>query len=97
MIVGIPGELFVEYALEMKQRVRQTKDRPLIVAGYANDVDSAIKHDRTGTKPLVIKAFAAAGADNTDVVISASDAAKLRDTNKNLTFLTQGKVMIVID
>ena len=38
VIVGIPGELFVEYALEMKQRVRQTKDRPLIVAGYANDL-----------------------------------------------------------
>ena len=32
------GELFVEYALEMKQRVRQAKDRPLIVVGYANDL-----------------------------------------------------------
>ena len=38
VIVGIPGELFVEYALEMKQRVRQAKDRPLIVVGYANDL-----------------------------------------------------------
>jgi neutral/alkaline ceramidase-like enzyme len=37
VIVGIPGELFVEFALEMKQRTRQEKDRPLIVAGYAND------------------------------------------------------------
>jgi hypothetical protein len=38
VIVGIPGELFVEYALEMKQRARQTNDRPLIVVGYANDL-----------------------------------------------------------
>jgi len=38
VLVGIPGELFVEYALEMKQRVRQAKDRPLIVVGYANDL-----------------------------------------------------------
>ena len=38
VIVGIPGELFVEYALEMKQRVGQAKGRPLIVVGYANDL-----------------------------------------------------------
>lgn len=36
-LVGIPGELFVEYGLEMKQRVLQSKDRPLMVVGYAND------------------------------------------------------------
>ena len=37
VLVGIPGELFVEYALEMKQRVRQSKDRPMMLVGYAND------------------------------------------------------------
>jgi neutral ceramidase len=36
-LAGIPGELFVEYQLEMKQRVRQDFDRHLIVVGYAND------------------------------------------------------------
>ena len=34
---GIPGELFVEYQLEMKQRVHQDFDRRLVVVGYAND------------------------------------------------------------
>jgi len=37
VLVGIPGELFVEYGLEMKQRVRQSKDRPMMLVGYAND------------------------------------------------------------
>ncbi|MBI3119636.1 MAG: neutral/alkaline non-lysosomal ceramidase N-terminal domain-containing protein [Candidatus Hydrogenedentes bacterium] len=37
IVVGMPGELFVEYQLEMKQRVRQATGHPLMVAGYAND------------------------------------------------------------
>ena len=36
-VVGIPGELFVEFALEMKQRTRQEKDRALVVAAFTND------------------------------------------------------------
>jgi hypothetical protein len=36
VLVGIPGELFVEYGLEMKQRVRQQKGRPMWLVGYAN-------------------------------------------------------------
>lgn len=35
--VGIPGELFVEYGLEMKQRVAQDTGRPMILVGFAND------------------------------------------------------------
>lgn len=36
VLVGVPGELFVEYGLEMKQRVRQDKNRPMLLVGYAN-------------------------------------------------------------
>lgn len=35
--VGMPGELFVEYGLEMKRRVAQDTGRPMILVGYAND------------------------------------------------------------
>ena len=35
--VGIPGEIFVEYGLEMKRRVAQDTGRPMILVGYAND------------------------------------------------------------
>ncbi len=34
--VAVPGELFVEYALELRARIQQTYDRPMILVGYAN-------------------------------------------------------------
>ena len=35
--VAIPGEMFVEYQLEIKQRIRQDTGKSAIVIGYAND------------------------------------------------------------
>lgn len=37
ILAGFPGELFVEYGLEMKQRVAQTTGRHAIVVGFSND------------------------------------------------------------
>lgn len=37
VLVGIPGELFVEYGLEMKQRVHASTGHPMALVGYAND------------------------------------------------------------
>jgi neutral ceramidase len=37
VIVTAPGELFVEYALELRQRIAQTFNRPMMLVGYAND------------------------------------------------------------
>ena len=37
VLVGVPGELFVEYGLEMKQRVRAMAKRPMMLVGFAND------------------------------------------------------------
>ena len=36
ILVGVPGELFVEYALEMRQRTLQSTGKNLCVVGYAN-------------------------------------------------------------
>ena len=36
VLVGIPGELFVEYALEMRQRTLQSTGKNLCLVGYAN-------------------------------------------------------------
>ena len=36
VIVGMPGEVFVEYGLELKDRVRQLVDRDMMFVGYAN-------------------------------------------------------------
>jgi len=46
--VAMPGELFVEYALEMKARVRQDTGRPMILVGYANDYIGYIITPRAG-------------------------------------------------
>ncbi len=37
VMAGMPGEVFVEYALEMKQRVEASLGRPFILVGFAND------------------------------------------------------------
>lgn len=36
ILVGIPGEIFVEYALEMRDRIRQVYDKPMCLVGYCN-------------------------------------------------------------
>lgn len=37
VLTAIPGELFVEYGLEMKRRVKQHTGHPMILVGYANN------------------------------------------------------------
>ena len=53
--------------------------------------------ERTGTKPLVIKALRLVDKSKTDIVISNGDADKLRAPNLNLSFLADGKVVILVD
>ncbi len=36
VLVAVPGELFVEYALKLRARILQTYQRPMILVGYAN-------------------------------------------------------------
>lgn len=37
VIVAIPGEIFVEYALELRRRVKEETGKEMILDGYAND------------------------------------------------------------
>jgi hypothetical protein len=64
------------------------------IAGYLTSEDAAEHSARVGGHPLTVKALKAQGSD---VVISAADAAKLTDAQSNLGFLSEGKVIIVID
>jgi hypothetical protein len=64
------------------------------VAAYLKSVDDAKKSDRVGSKPLVVKAVKANG---TDVVISTKDADALRDPKTNVSYLSEGRVIIVTD
>jgi hypothetical protein len=65
------------------------------IVGYAKQDDQA--KDRTGDKPMVVKALRLADKSKTDVVIANGDADKLRDPNSNLSFLSDGKVVILVD
>jgi hypothetical protein len=67
------------------------------LAGYAKDIDQAKADARTGDKPVVIKALRLAKKSKTDLVLSNADADKLRAPDTNLKFLTEGRVIIVVD
>jgi hypothetical protein len=67
------------------------------IAGYVKDVDQAKSNERAGQKPLIVKALRLADKTKTDIVISNADADKLRDPNSNLSFLAEGRVIIVVD
>lgn len=68
------------------------------IVGYAKEVEKAAKQsDRIGKTPGQIKAMKAYGSNSTDVVISNDDAASIRSASKNLTFLSECRVIFVID
>jgi hypothetical protein len=65
------------------------------IVSYARTDEVA--NERAGQKPLVVKALRIADKTKTDVVISNADADKLRDPSSNLSFLIDGKVVILVD
>lgn len=67
------------------------------IAGYVKDVDAAQQHNRVKGTPLTVRAIRLASPGKSDLVISNADAEKLRDPNGNMSYLAQGKVIIVID
>jgi hypothetical protein len=67
------------------------------LATYLKQMDSAKKDKRVGERPLVVKALSLAEGEKTDVVIANIDAEKLTAKDTNLSFLTNGKVIFVVD
>lgn len=67
------------------------------IVGYANDLAAAKQHDRVKDNPLVLRAVDTPKKNKSDVVISNADADKLRDSGSNLSYLANGKVLIVVD
>ena len=65
------------------------------IASYAKNEGQAT--EKVGEKPLVVKALKLVDKSKTDVVISNADADKLRDPNTNLSFLADGKVVLLVD
>jgi hypothetical protein len=67
------------------------------VVGYFRNLDSAKKNARVAAEPLVIKALKHPADSKTDIVISNVDAGKLQGKDTNIKYLTEGKVIIVVD
>ena len=66
------------------------------VVGYEKDLNRAKKNDRVTDNPAVVKALKVSGTNKTDVVISNSDAARINAAAKNLNFMQQCKVMLIL-
>lgn len=67
------------------------------IVGYTKDVNAARQNERVAANPVVVKGIKTTGSGSSDIVISNADAAGLRDASKNLSFLEQTRVLIVVD
>lgn len=67
------------------------------IVGYAKDLEASKKNDRVAANPLVVKGAKVSGTGGCDLVISNADAQGMRDMSKNLSFLEQCRVLIVVD
>lgn len=67
------------------------------IVGYAKDVNAAKQNERVTANPIVVKGMKTTGSGSSDIVVSNADAAGLRDASKNLSFLEQTRVLIVVD
>ena len=68
------------------------------MSGYSKSVENAAKSvDRVGKTPAKFKAINASGANKCDVVLANADADIIRSSAKNLKFLQECRVIIVVD
>ena len=81
------GSAFVSREFAIKQGI----------VGYAKDVNAAKQNERVTANPIVVKGLKTTGSGGSDIVISNADAAGLRDVSKNLSFLEQTRVLVIVD
>ncbi len=67
------------------------------MTGYTAIADSPSAADRVGTHPMRTRVLRAVGETRCDLVISNADAARLRSAVKNLPFLRECRVLVVLD
>jgi len=66
------------------------------IVGYAKSPSDARANSRVSGNPLLVKAIRVGGANNRDLILSNEDARKIRELSKNLNFLDQAKVVIIV-
>ena len=65
--------------------------------GYLKDPQSARSNDRIKDRPFAITALHSSGKNNADLVISNADGVRLRQMNREQSFLREARVMVVLD
>ena len=66
------------------------------MAGYSKDINSARNNPRVIATPIVVKGLKTSGQAKADIVISNTDAEKIRANAENMTFIEKCRVMIVL-
>lgn len=67
------------------------------MSGYTLDMAAAAANERVAPRPLIVKGLKAEGKTRTQIVVSHTDAAKLKHDVESLAFLRQCCVIIVAD
>jgi hypothetical protein len=67
------------------------------VAGYSKDLEQAQQDPRVVGNPLVVKGVGVQGANKADLVLAAGDVSRVKSADNSGKFLSNCKVMILID
>ena len=67
------------------------------VAGYSKNLEQAQQDPRVVGNPMVVKGVGVQGANKADLVLAASDVSRVKGADSSGKFLSNCKVMILID
>ncbi len=91
LVQGKDEELYGRVNIEQSAAIR------FGVVGYTDSIDKAkALTERIGANPIVVKAVAAAGAHNADVLLSVDDASEILAAEMKNEFLKECKVVFVV-
>jgi len=67
------------------------------MVGYAKELEAARMDERIGDNPLVVNAVKVSGSNRSDIVIGERDVRRIHSVEKNLKFLQECRVIILVD
>ena len=67
------------------------------VAGYSKNLEQAQQDPRVVGNPLVVKGVGVQGANKADLVLATGDVSRVKGADSSGKFLSNCKVMILID
>lgn len=67
------------------------------MSGYSKNLETAQRNQRVTDNPLVVKGLRSKGPGRSDIVISTSDAARIRNASEHLAFFKKCRVIIIVD